>query len=365
MTGRSSDSKESSSFEHCYLSSNKDEIDLIELVSIISKSCKLVFFITLLFIFMGAGITLLIPKNWVSSAIIYPSSDIQFRPLQAANNSLLQLNVVDNISKDDVFDQLIRNLSNHALLRSYLNANNTNADGDLLITKIVTDKTDKIDKIDKKITALNGNGDGFILSYNSTNGSNVKNSLTGYINYINNQVNENINRKINLIVETAKKTAAEEYQLSFQMALNEQKVRIQRLEHAVSIAKAAGLKKPTHDVFETSNNSNAYPISLGYDALNRQLEIEKSITDPTTINLELLNQKLYLDRIMALQPISVEIQSFNYSQSPSDPVVKNANKNILVIILFGFVGFVGSIGFVIIRHYVRERSNMLSSMPKD
>ncbi len=130
-------------------------------------------------------------------------------------------------------------------------------------------------------------------------------------------------------------------------------------------AEAAGLKKPTHDVFETSNNSNAYPISLGYDALSRQLEIEKSITDPTTVNLELLNQKLYLDRIMALKPISVEIQSFNYSQSPSDPVVKNANKNLLVIILFGFVGFVGTIGFVIIQHYVRERRNMRSSMPKD
>lgn len=362
MTGRSSDSKESSSFEHCYLSSNKDEIDLIELVSIISKSYKLIFFITFVFVFIGAGITFLIPKNWVSSAIIYPSSDIQFRQLQAVNNSLLQLNVVDNISKDDVFDQLMRNLSDHALLRSYLSTNNANADGDLSITKIVTDKTDKIDK---KITTLNSKGDGFILGYNSTNSSNVKDSLTGYINYINNQVNENINRHINLIVETAKKTAAEEYQLSFQIALNEQKVRIQRLEYAVSIAKAAGLKKPTHDVFETSNNSNAYPISLGYDALSRQLEIEKSITDPTAVNLELLNQKLYLDRIMALKPISVEIQSFNYSQSPSDPVVKNANKNLLVIILFGFVGFVGTIGFVIIQHYVRERRNMRSSMPKD
>ncbi|HDL8286974.1 TPA: O-antigen chain length regulator, partial [Yersinia enterocolitica] len=173
-----------------------------------------------------------------------------------------------------------------------------------------------------------------------------------------------VNRQINFTINTAKTTVTEEYQLALQQAQNEQKVRIQRLEYAASIAKAAGLQKPANDAFSISADNSNYPISLGYDALNRQLEIEKSITDLTTVNADLLNKKLYLEKIMGLKPVTIDIPTFNYLQRPSDPIEQGAKKRLLVVLLFGFIGLFGSIGFVLVRHYVRERQNALLNLPK-
>ncbi|EEQ12398.1 O-antigen chain length determinant [Yersinia mollaretii ATCC 43969] len=193
----------------------------------------------------------------------------------------------------------------------------------------------------------------------------MKEILSGYIDYVNRQVSNNINYNIELILDTSKKTANEEYQLALQQAENEQKVKIQRLEYAALIAKAAGLQKPINNEFESLDKISSYPISLGYDALDKQLEIEKSISDLTTINAELLNKKLYLDKINALQPVIIHLDAFEYLQFPSEPVQQDAKKRLLTIIIFGFIGFVSSIGFVLVRHYIRERQAALLKLPNE
>ncbi|CNE91520.1 O-antigen chain length determinant [Yersinia bercovieri] len=356
MIGRSLDNKKLSSFEQCNLSSTKDEIDLIELVSIIVKSYKLVAFVTFIFVCFGIGIILLTPKNWVSSATVTLISDRQFQSIDSINASLSLLNVDANIHQDDVFEEFRRYYSSRDLFNNYFDSLKIKPTGSVAVVRLVTDKN------------ANGyfeNRNNYVLNYSSNIDSGMKDTLSGYITYVNEQVNNDVNRQIKLVIETTKKIAAEEYELALQKAKNEQKVRVQRLEYAVSIAKAAGLQRPASNAFGISADNDNYPISLGYDALNRQLEIEKSITDLTTVNADLLNKKLYLDKINALQPAVIDIQSFSYIQQPSDPVQQDAKKRLLIIILFGFVGLAGSIGFVLVRHYVRERQNTLVNLPKE
>ncbi|MBS0054261.1 Wzz/FepE/Etk N-terminal domain-containing protein [Yersinia sp. Marseille-Q3913] len=349
MNGRSIDNKKLSSFEQCGLSSSKDEIDLIDLASIIVKSYKLVTFVTFVFIFFGIGVILLSPLNWLSSATVTFPSDRQLQSIDSINASLSLLNVDSSISQDDIFGGFVRYYSSEDLFNKYLGSLKVKPVGSVTIVKLSIDK----------------NVNDYVFNYTSNIDSGMKNTLSGYINYVNEQVNNDVNRQIKLVLEKAKKIASEEYELALQQAKNEQKVRVQRLEYAVSIAKAAGLQRPASDAFGISADNDNYPISLGYDALNRQLEIEKSITDLTTVNAELLNKKLYLDKINALQPVVINIQSFSYLQQPSDPVQQDAKKRLLIIILFGFVGLVGSIGFVLVRHYVRERQNTLVNSPKE
>lgn len=341
--------KENSSFGESRFLSNKEEIDVISLMVIASNSIKIIVITTLIFFCFGVSVVFLSPKNWVSSATVTFPSDHQLQSVDSINASLSLLNVDANISQNDILGGFERYYSSPDSFNKYLGDEKVKPIGSVAIVKLAIDKS----------------ASDYVFNYSSNIDSGMKDTLSGYITYVNEQVNNDVNRQIKLVIETTKKIAAEEYELALQKAKNEQKVRVQRLEYAVSIAKAAGLQRPASNAFGTSADNDNYPISLGYDALNRQLEIEKSITDLTTVNADLLNKKLYLDKINALQPAVIDIQSFSYIQQPSDPVQQDAKKRLLIIILFGFVGLVGSIGFVLVRHYVRERQNTLVNLPKE
>ena len=318
-----------STFKPEGLTSNKDEIDLVVVASIVSKSYKLIMSVTLVFIVIGACIALLTPKNWTSSAIISPTTDSQLQPLEAVAGVLSVLNINLDITSDDILTEFRKYYSSQSILGEYLsNTKNTHL-GLMAVAPLIADRS---------IQNYSDYKNDYVLTFSSSIDSGMKDTLAGYIDYVNGKVIFDINRQINFTIDTAKTTATEEYQLVLQQAQNEQKVRIQRLEYAASIAKAAGLQKPANDAFSISVDNGNYPISLGYDALNRQLEIEKSITDLTTVNTGLLNKKLYLEKIMGLKPVTVDIPTFNYLQHPSDPIEQGAKKRLLVVLLFGFIG---------------------------
>lgn len=94
---------------------------------------------------------------------------------------------------------------------------------------------------------------------------------------------------------------------------------------------------------------------MGSDALNRKLEIEKSVIDLASINTELLNRKLYLDKLNRLEIPNVNIVPFKYLQQPTEPTKRDVPKRALIVILFALVGLMGSVGFVLVEHFVRER----------
>lgn len=350
MNDRSVDNKKLTSFEQCGQSSNKDEIDLIELASIVFKSFKLVLSVTIIFIILGVGATLFYPKQWISSAIISPVSDNQLQSLNSLESSLSVLGIELDITSDDLLAEFRKYFSSHIVFNDYLSSSNVESVGSIDIGRLVPDRSAQ---------NFYDNKDNYVLTYSSNVDSGLKNTLANYINYVDRQVIGYFNEKIKFTIDTYKKTANDEYQLAMQQAKNVQKVRIQQLEHNILIAKAAGLQKPVVNAFATQSVNTDFPISWGYDVLNRQLEIERSITDLTTINADLLRNKLYLDKINALQPIALNSQSFNYLQPPSEPVQQGAAKKQLLVILFGFIGFVSSIGFVLVRYYILERKNTL------
>ena len=356
MNARSTDNKNLSSFKQYSLSPNKDEIDIIELASIAFKSFKLISFITVVFIFFGVAITFFYPKQWVSSAIVSPIFDNKLQPLDSLESSLSVLNIQLDITSDDLFTEFRKYFSSQTVFYKYLSSSKVKSTGSMEVGPLIADK---------KAPNFDDNRNNYLVTYNSSNDSDLTRFLDDYINYVDRQVVDYFNEKIKFTLNTYKKTAADEYQLALQQAKNEQKVRIQQLENAISIAKAAGLQKPVSNIFDPQSGNAIYPITRGYDALNRQLEIERSIIDLTIINSDLLNKKLYLDKINALQPVVLDIHSFNYLQQPSDPILKNKTKRFLMIVLFGFIGLVSSTAFVLVRHYIHQRQNSFLGLPKE
>lgn len=343
--------KQVSPFGQYILSSNKNEIDLITIISILLRSSKLIVVVIFMFVLIGAGIAYFSPKEWTSYAIISTTSDSKMQPLESIESSLSVLNIDLNITADDLLMDFKKYYSSKNILDKYLSEEKIQSKSSVGLKPqiIISDKN---------------SSNNYILTYSSNVGNDLNNVFSGYVDYINTQVNNNINNQIKFTIDTAKKIAAEEYNLALQQVENEHKIKIKRLEYAVSIAKAAGLQKPTAGAFDVSANNDNYPISMGYDVLNRQLEIEKSITDLTSVNTNLLNKKLYLTKIAALEATVIEIPAFSYLQEPSvplqqsvpsEPILQSNRKGLLTIILFGVIGLIGSITFVLIRFLVRER----------
>ncbi|MFV8799966.1 Wzz/FepE/Etk N-terminal domain-containing protein [Yersinia sp. LJYL362] len=357
MNTRSTDNQKLSSFKQCDLSSNKDEIDLIELVFIAFKSFKLIFFTTIIFIIFGVFITVLSPKQWISSAVVSPISDNQLQPLDSFESALSVLGIELDITSEDMFTEFRKSFSSQNVFDTYLSSSKIESVGSMGIGLLVPDRL---------APNFYENKNNYVLTYSSNHDSGLKEGLTNYIGYVDAQVIDYFNKKIKLTIDTYKKTANDEYQLALQQIKNEQKIRIQQLENAISVAKAAGLQKPVGNAFDAqSGSNNPYPISWGYDALSRQLEIEKSITDPAIVNINLLNKKLFLDKISALKPIVLDIHSFDYLQQSSEPVQQSNKRRLQIIILFGFVGLLGSFTFVLVRHYIRQRQSSLLDLPKE
>nr|AAC60778.1 Wzz [Yersinia enterocolitica (type O:8)]prf//2208415F O-antigen polymerase [Yersinia enterocolitica] len=352
--------KKPSPFGKYILPSNKEEVDLIEIISIIFRSSKLIFIVIAIFTLVGGGVVFFSPKEWTSYAIVSVTSDGKMQPLESIESSLSVLNIDLNITADDLLMDFRKYYSSKDMLSKYMSKEKVNANNFAGVKgKNINSDSD-----------VKGN---YILTYSSNLEYGLKDVFTGYVNYINRKVNDNLNDQIKFTIDTAKKMATEEYNLALQQVENEHKIRIQRLEYAASIAKAAGLQKPAIGAFDISASSNNYPISMGYDLLNRQLEIERSITDLTSVNADLLNKKLYLNKITALQPVVIDVPTFNYLQEPSDPlqhsvpsepILQNSRKGLLTIISFSFIGLIGSITFVLMRFFVRERHNSRLEPPK-
>ncbi|EOI6869226.1 O-antigen chain length regulator [Yersinia enterocolitica] len=342
---------------HNQMSSSKSrDVDIFEFFFILINSWKILLLITLFSITLGFGFISFKSKQWISTAVVSSPSDGKLQTLISFSSLLSTLNIELNITSEDLLTEFMRTYSSQSVWNSYLSGI----------------KAPKVGSVDIRVQTSNSssrdfynNESEYVLIYTSGIDNDMANILNGYINYVNEQVSKNVQRKVLFIIDTARKTASQEYQLALQLAKNEQQIMIQRLAYAVSIAKAANLQYPVIDKNSISTNEGNYLFLLGYDALNRQLEINKSVTDLTTIDLNLLNKRFFLNKVNELQPVIFHVNAFDYLELPSKPVQQDTKKNLLTVVLFGLIGFASAIGFVLVRHYVRERQNALLNLPKE
>lgn len=360
-----SNSKIPSDYGFPNVNSSKDEIDLFELMAIIFKSKIKIIFTTLIFIIIGLVITFILPQRWTSTAVIVSPGDEQIQVLDKITTNLSVLDIKLDINSDYLLSTFKQNFDSQDLREQYL----VNTE---YFKRLMRDKPeDGLEKralieriVNENITSvspLRDKGDNdkeyryYKLSYSAMTATDARDLLQGYINYVNSIVNADVSRKIQRAVDLAKGIGTDKYTLDLLRAKNNQEVKIERLKYATSIADAAGIKKPVYSSGSAISDDPDFPITMGSDALNRKLEIEKSVTDLASINAEILNRRLYLDKLNALEIPKVEVVPFKYLQQPTEPTKRDAPKRGLIMILFALAGLVGSVGFVLVDHFMRER----------
>ncbi|WP_145531317.1 LPS O-antigen length regulator Wzz(fepE) [Yersinia kristensenii] len=346
------------------LSPQKDEVALFELIAIIlNEKFKIIIF-TLLFIVAGVTVAYMLPSQWTSTAIVVKPSDESIQVLDKITSDLAALDIAIDIDADYLLSTFKQNFDSRDMRAEYLVSTNyfkrlmeKNPQDELqrkyLIEKIINQDINSIssqqDKADDKSEYRY-----YKLSHKADTANDAHDLLLGYINYIKKIVDADITLKIKRTIDTAKSLSTEKYNLDLLRAKNKQDVKIERLKYAIDMANAAGIKKPIYGSGTVINDDPDFPITIGSDTLNKKLEIEKSITDPVLIDPDLLNRKLYIEKLNGLKIDDIDIVPFKYLQQPTEPTIKDASKRLLVLILFTLIGFVGSVSFVLTKHFMRE-----------
>lgn len=339
-----------------------NEIDLLELVGILWKSRRVIFATIFFFTCAGLIVSYLLPQKWTSQATITPADSVQWQKLEEKLTPLRILGLDVSIDHNSVFYLFIKKFQSRSLQEKYLRSSS-------YVTKLMkqakanhSDLPTAIAALSDKMTATDDNAGkkkddlkpytSWSLSFTASDAQDAQTVLAGYINYITSLVVEEKTEEIKNKLKIKTQFEIERLAQNLLKNKNQLDADIQRLDYALNIANAAGIKKPVYSNGLTVKDDPDFPISLGSDGIARKLEIEKSITDVTALRGDLRNQKLLINCLANLKFNDVTFPPVNYQQKPSLPVKPDGPGKSLILILSALVGGMVACGGVLLRSAV-------------
>lgn len=341
-----------------------EPIDLLDLFAIILRRK----FTVLIFIVVAALIAVVVsfitPQRWTSTAVLVPAETSQLKNINNILTKLSVLNIQMEVTPDSLLSDFMRNFDSRNLREKYLV--NTN-----YFKNLASEKTDDAESRNQLINdILQGNIEShssvqdkeankkeyryYDLKYTAENAVNARDLLEGYINYISDEVNEELYRRIENKIDEARMKEKGLYELEMMQEEIGHHNKIQRLQYALDIARSAGVKKPSWSNGGTIQDDPDFSVTLGADGLARKLEIEKSLA-AGELNTTLQNRRLYLEKLDALKIAPAEDVPFKYMRAPHEPLIRDAPKRALIVLLFSLAGMIIGCGYVLLNSAVERR----------
>ncbi|NJD00545.1 LPS O-antigen length regulator Wzz(fepE) [Candidatus Erwinia dacicola] len=351
-----------------------DEINLLELLSIILSRKYLIAGFTVLILLAGIGVSYLMPQRWTSSTILVPAETPQLRSMEKVLTELAVLNIKTDINPDSLLSDFMRNFDSRSLREKYL-VNTT------YFKDLVKDKADSPEMCNHLINAiLNGNIDSYSsvqdkdgnkkeyryykIKYTAKTPTAARDLLEGYINYVTTVVEQELHQRLKYQVDMLKGKEMGRYEFDLKRAQNLHRIQLDRLQYALDIARSAGLKKPSWSNGTVIQDDPDFSVTLGADGLERKLSIEKSITDPSQLDADLQNRRLYIEKLNNLKIDELTVKPFKYMRAPYEPVKRDGPKRILIAVLFALAGLVGSCAWVLLNSVMKKCSQTIDLLPK-
>ncbi|MBS9317167.1 LPS O-antigen length regulator [Escherichia coli] len=342
-----------------------NEIDLLELVEVLWKSRRVIFATVFFFACAGLIASHMLPQKWTSRAIIIPADSVQWQKLEEKLTPLRVSGLDVGIDRNNVYYLFIKKFQSRSLQAKYLRSSS-------YVTKLLkqakvnhSDLPYAIAALSDQMTATNDNANkkkddskpytSWSLSFTAPDARDAQTVLAGYINYITSLVVEEKAEEIRNKLKIKTQFETERLALDLLKNKNQLNTDIQRLDYALNIANAAGIKKPVYSNGQAVKDDPDFPISLGSDGIARKLEIEKSITDVTALRGDLRDRRLLINRLTNLKFNDVTFPAVNYQQEPSLPVKPDGPGKSLILILSALIGGMVACGCVLLRSAVLWR----------
>jgi LPS O-antigen subunit length determinant protein (WzzB/FepE family) len=351
-----------------------DELDLLGLLSVLISRKFTIAAFTGLALIVGAGISYMMPQRWTSSAVLVPAEASQLRSMDKILTELTVLDIKTDISPDSLLSDFMRNFDSRALREKYL-VNTTyfkelvknKADtpemrnhliNSILQGNIVSHSSAQDKDADKKEYRY------YEIKYTAENPIAARDLLEGYINYVTGVVESELHQRISYQVDMLRGKAIGQYNLDVSRAENAHRIKLERLQYALQIADAAGLKKPSWSNGSTIQDDPDFSVTLGADGLDRKLKIEQSIDDPAMLSTDLQNRRLYIEKLNGLKINELHVEPFKYMRAPYEPISRDAPKRSLIVLLFALAGGIAGCSYVLLNHAMSQRRQTIEVFAK-
>ena len=204
-------------------SPSNNEIDLLNLISVLWRAKKTVMAVVFAFACAGLLISFILPQKWTSAAVVTPPEPVQWQALEKTFTKLRVLDLDIKIDRTEAFNLFIKKFQSVSLLEEYLRS-----------TPYVMDqlKEAKIDELDlhraivalsEKMKAVDDNAskkkddpslyNSWTLSFTAPTSKEAQTVLSGYIDYISALVVkesiENVRNKLEIKTQFEKEKLAE------------------------------------------------------------------------------------------------------------------------------------------------------------
>lgn len=346
-----------------------DEIDLLSLLDILFKNKKKIISATVISALLGVLYTFIAPKVWTSQSIVTPAENVQWQVLNEKLTSVVALDITPEIEQDGVFNLFIKKIKSRDEFEKYLLTT------DYLKNKVAQKKVNNaemhklIAQISEKMSAQNNAADkkdetvpftSWTLRFSAETPDEARNLLQGYINYISGLVVKETLEGLQLRIKNRSEVEKKKLALDRIRLKNVLETNIQRLNYSLEIANAAGIKHPAYSNGQTIKDDPDYSIALGANGISKKLQIQKSITDLSSIDHEILNRTFNIKELDEINVADVSFQPFMYQAAPSLPVSPDGPRKALIVLLAAMLGGMLSCGYVLLRNALSSRQNIAS-----
>jgi LPS O-antigen subunit length determinant protein (WzzB/FepE family) len=344
------------------------EIDLLALLDVLWNAKKRILSIAFCFAVLGLIAALLLPQKWTSTSVITPAERTQLVPLNTLLATVQVLDVDVNVDSNSIFNLFIKKFNSSVLLEEFIKSS------PLLMSQLDGVKVDPMDlhrailSVSEKMKAVDDASNkkepttpynSWTLSFTGPQPGEAQNILAGYMQFVADEVVQQT--LTNIHENVAMKIQVEKQRLELDRAQlqNAKETKIKRLNYSLQVAKAAGINKPVYSQGQMIKDDPDFSVTLGADGINKKIEIEKSITDVSELNADILNREYRLRQIEGLNIQNIHFPVVNYQLSPSLPVKKDGPGKSLIILLAALMGGMVGCGVVLLQNARESRRTQL------
>lgn len=336
-----------------------DEFDLSELFAALWKGKWIIIACTFICTALAIAYALMAKEQWSSTAKVtnpqisdyseYRNQLMQFEPILGDHLELQKL--VDSQYLFSIYCDEFNSLTNKRefLKRSLLFKKGLDAidqNNEQAVLRLYNDWYKLLSMKPSDIKSPNGPQ---IITMSAGTSKDSFELLDKYMHFIDKKVYLEVMKNALTVINVHKTQLMQSSVLLTQQAKQELLLEKKRTEHALHIAKAAGVNKPLQNFGE----HEMFAINLGSDALAAKAEVLTKIKDLAVIEPELdrINNKLEQIKLLAIDN-NIKFSAYRYLDQPERKVSRDKPKRALIAILGFLLG--GFIGLSLVIIYTRN-----------
>ncbi|EJF3599195.1 LPS O-antigen length regulator, partial [Escherichia coli] len=205
-------------------SPSNNEIDLLNLISVLWRAKKTVMTVVFAFACAGLLISFILPQKWTSAAVVTPPEPVQWQELEKSFTKLRVLDLDIKIDRTEAFNLFIKKFQSVSLLEEYLRSS------PYVMDQLKEAKIDELDlhraivALSEKMKAVDDNASkkkdepslytSWTLSFTAPTSEEAQTVLSGYIDYISTLVVkeslENVRNKLEIKTQFEKEKLAQD-----------------------------------------------------------------------------------------------------------------------------------------------------------